>query len=57
MNRGPRGYDEINQIRSAGNMGWPFCIADNKAVHRLALPERPVRRPFDCAGGPVNDSA
>ena len=29
--RGPRGYDEINQIRSAGNHGWPFCIADNKA--------------------------
>ena len=44
VNRGPRGYDEINQIRSAGNYGWPYCIADNKAVHRLAVPERPVRR-------------
>ena len=30
-NRGPRGYDELNQIREAGNMGWPYCIADNKA--------------------------
>ena len=29
--RGPRGYDEINQIREAGNFGWPYCIADNKA--------------------------
>lgn len=29
--RGPRGYDEINQARSAGNFGWPLFIADNKA--------------------------
>ena len=42
--RGPRGYDELNQIRSAGNMGWPFCIANNKAYVRLDVAERPVRR-------------
>ncbi len=29
--RGPRGYDEINQARQAGNFGWPYVIADNKA--------------------------
>jgi glucose/arabinose dehydrogenase len=29
--RGPRGYDEINQAREAGNYGWPYIIADNKA--------------------------
>ncbi|HJQ82027.1 MAG TPA: ThuA domain-containing protein [Lacipirellulaceae bacterium] len=28
--RGPRGYDEINQARQAGNYGWPYIIADNK---------------------------
>jgi hypothetical protein len=28
--RGPRGYDEINQARHAGNFGWPYIIADNK---------------------------
>ncbi|MGC4015521.1 MAG: PQQ-dependent sugar dehydrogenase [Luteolibacter sp.] len=28
--RGPRGYDEVNQARAAGNYGWPFVIADNK---------------------------
>lgn len=28
--RGPRGYDELNQARAAGNFGWPFFIADNK---------------------------
>ncbi|MCE7053083.1 ThuA domain-containing protein [Algoriphagus sp. AGSA1] len=27
--RGPRGYDEINQARKAGNFGWPYVIADN----------------------------
>ena len=29
--RGPRGYDELNQARAAGNFGWPFFIGDNKA--------------------------
>lgn len=29
--RGPRGYDEVNQARSAGNFGWPYFIADNRA--------------------------
>ena len=29
--RGPRGYDEMNQAREAGNFGWPLFVADNKA--------------------------
>ncbi|HEA22295.1 MAG TPA: PKD domain-containing protein [Pricia antarctica] len=28
--RGPRGYDEMNQAREAGNYGWPLFIGDNK---------------------------
>ena len=28
--RGPRGYDEMNQAREAGNFGWPLFIGDNK---------------------------
>jgi cytochrome c len=28
--KGPMGFDEINQARAAGNFGWPFVIADNK---------------------------
>lgn len=28
--RGPRGFDEINQARSAGNFGWPYFIANNR---------------------------
>ncbi len=27
--RGPKGYDELNQARAAGNFGWPFFIGDN----------------------------
>jgi arylsulfatase A-like enzyme/glucose/arabinose dehydrogenase len=29
--RGPRGHDEFNQARTAGNYGFPYVIADNKA--------------------------
>jgi cytochrome c len=29
--RGPRGYDEVNQARSAGNFGWPYFIGNNFA--------------------------
>ncbi len=27
--RGPKGYDEINQAREAGNYGWPYLIGKN----------------------------
>ena len=30
LTRGPRGYDEMNQAREAGNFGWPLFVADNK---------------------------
>jgi len=53
--RGPRGYDEFNQARSAGFFGWPLFIGPN-------IPYRP----YDYATGisgesfdplkPVNDS-
>jgi len=62
-NRGPRGYDEINQIREAGNMGWPYCIADNKAYSNWDFGSQTQGGFFDCDGGggadegPLNDSA
>ena len=28
--KGPRGHDEVNQAKQAGNFGWPFVIGDNK---------------------------
>jgi cytochrome c len=68
-NRGPRGYDELNQIRSAGNMGWPYCIAadwrtpsplDSFAYRDFTYPSGPSGDAFDCSGtpggGPVNTS-
>lgn len=32
--RGPRGYDEINQARKAGNFGWPMFIGNNLPYHQ-----------------------
>ena len=29
--RGPAGFDEINQARRSGNFGWPMFIGDNRA--------------------------
>ncbi|MFL5604055.1 MAG: ThuA domain-containing protein [Gemmatimonadaceae bacterium] len=37
VGRGPRGYDEVNQARSAGNYGWPYFVADNKAYYRTTF--------------------
>jgi cytochrome c len=62
-NRGPRGYDELNQIREAGNMGWPYCIADNKAYSNWDFGTQTQSGFFNCSGaggvndGPLNDSA
>jgi glucose/arabinose dehydrogenase/PKD repeat protein len=28
--RGPKGHDEWNQARAAGNFGWPYFVGDNK---------------------------
>jgi cytochrome c len=37
VGRGPRGYDEINQARSAGNFGWPYFVADNQAYYKTTF--------------------
>ena len=37
VGRGPRGYDEVNQARRAGNFGWPYFIADNKSYIRTTF--------------------
>src|SRR6185437_5754704 len=31
--RGPRGYDEVNQARAAGNFGWPYFVGNNYPYH------------------------
>ncbi len=47
--KGPRGHDEVNQARAAGNYGWPFVIADNKPY--------PIRNFGTGELGPMTDPA
>ena len=52
---GPRGYDEVNQARSAGFFGWPYCIADNQPYRDRDFATGAAGPPFDCAAV-ANDS-
>ncbi|MFW6725107.1 ThuA domain-containing protein [Streptomyces sp. MAR4 CNY-716] len=54
--RGPRGYDEWNQIREPGNYGWPYCIADNQAYREWDFATGTPGESFDCENGPANKS-
>ncbi len=50
--QGPRGYDEFNQAKKAGNFGWPYFVGNNQAYFKwdfatntpgaLFNPESPV---------------
>ena len=53
--RGPRGYDEHNVAREAGNYGWPLFIADNKAYFDYDYSNGETGAQFDPAA-PINDS-
>ncbi len=53
--RGPRGYDEFNRTSTAGNFGWPYCIADNQAYVDYNFATETSGSAFDCSN-PVNDS-
>lgn len=53
--RGPRGYDEINQARKAGFFGWPFFIADNFPYKRYDSKTGKSKEAFN-PSKPANDS-
>lgn len=53
--RGPRGYDEINQARQAGNFGWPYFSGDNKPYADYDFTTKKTGAKFDPAK-PINDS-
>jgi hypothetical protein len=53
--RGPRGYDELNQARGAGNFGWPYVIANNQAYRDFNFATMTPGSLFDPAAL-VNDS-
>ncbi len=52
--RGPRGYDEINQAKKAGNFGWPYFIGDNFAYNDYDYVTKAVGQPFN-PSHPVNE--
>ena len=53
--RGPRGYDEINQARSAGYYGWPYFIANNKPYEIVDFSDNKYLGKLD-VNKPVNNS-
>jgi cytochrome c len=54
-NRGPQGYDEINQARQAGYFGWPLFIGKNYPYRSYDYTTGQSGQPFDPAK-PINDS-
>ncbi|MEO8620130.1 MAG: ThuA domain-containing protein [bacterium] len=55
VDRGPAGYDEVGQARRAGNFGWPYFVADNKAYSHVDFTTMSAHGVFDPAH-PVNES-
>lgn len=53
--RGPAGYDEVNQARTAGNFGWPYFVSENRAYSPYNFETKTSGTPFDAAH-PVNKS-
>ena len=54
-NRGPRGYDEINQAKKAGNFGYPMFVGNNYPYHLYNYETGESGPAFDPAK-PVNNS-
>jgi glucose/arabinose dehydrogenase/cytochrome c551/c552 len=53
--RGPRGYDEVNQAREAGNFGWPLFVGNNYAYRDFDYATGESGEAFD-PKKPINDS-
>jgi cytochrome c len=53
--RGPRGYDEVNQAREAGNFGWPLFVGNNFAYREFDYATGKSGEFFDPTK-PINDS-
>lgn len=45
--RGPRGYDELNQAREAGNHGWPLLIGNNEPYAKVDFKTDSILFRFD----------
>ena len=53
--RGPRGYDEMNQAKKAGNFGWPLFIGNNFAYNAYDYETGKTGAAFD-PEKPINNS-
>ncbi|WP_207632629.1 ThuA domain-containing protein [Foetidibacter luteolus] len=53
--KGPRGYDEINQAKKPGNYGWPYFVGDSKAYPRYDFITKTIHEKFD-EKAPANNS-
>ncbi|GAB2781786.1 hypothetical protein GCM10027275_26890 [Rhabdobacter roseus] len=53
--QGPRGYDEFNQARKAGNFGWPYFVGNNYPYVKWDFSTKTAGAPFD-PRAPVNRS-
>lgn len=52
---GPKGYDEVNQARRAGNFGWPLFIANNQRYRQRDFATGTLGELFDPVR-PINES-
>lgn len=53
--QGPRGYDEFNQAKKAGNYGWPYFSGNNAAYVKWDFATKTAGPKFNPAA-PVNNS-
>jgi cytochrome c len=53
--RGPRGYDEVNQAKKAGNFGWPYFVGNNYAYAKYDFVNKKVLQKWD-VNAPINES-
>lgn len=53
--RGPKGYDEVNQARKAGNFGWPYVIGNNYPYKAYDYTDGKNGAAFD-PQNPINNS-
>ncbi|RYF68518.1 MAG: carbohydrate-binding protein, partial [Cytophagaceae bacterium] len=53
--QGPRGYDEFNQAKRAGNYGWPYFVGNNSAYTDWDFATKTAGPAFNPAA-PVNNS-
>ena len=53
--RGPRGYDEVNQAKKAGNFGWPYFVGNNYAYGKYDFVAKKAGNKWD-PSAPINDS-